>query len=124
MKKRLNVDSVTNELEQGSVFFQRRPQAPLEPDDSVVEAPDHEPSSQITAILRQTVKPENRKTRNPEIPKAAAGPPTVSGSRRKPAASQPALDLSDDVSQKDTVWLSPEEADALDELKKEFRRKY
>jgi hypothetical protein len=117
MKKKLNVDAVTNELESGSVFFQRRPQRPSASESEQPPAEDAAQTNQsAVTVLRQTVKPENRKTGDDAQ--------RLSGNRGAEVPDLPALDLRQEVSQKDTVWLSDAEADVLDELKKEFRRKF
>src|SRR5947208_2712923 len=98
MKKKLNVDAVTNELETGAVFFQRRPKPPSAPEAEEPPAEDAAAADQSTVtVLRQTVKPEGRKTGNDAR--------ELSGSRGAEVPDLPALDLRQEVSQKDTVWL-------------------
>src|SRR4051794_40198836 len=120
MKKKLNIESVTNELSHGSVFFQGpRRQRPVEPADGEVQGDAPDDQTAVNTVSQKTVKPENRKTRE-----AAGGAPVPLLPATVSHATGTEFDLEHDVTHKDTVWLSEEEEDALEDLKRQFRRQY
>ena len=113
MKKRLNTESVTNELRGGSAFFpNHKKSAPL--------SDSHE--SEKIPTSREIGKEESR-----EVGKEDSRKVGEEGSREigvTPVAAHELFDINGKPYRKDSFLFTDEEFEALEDLKTDLRRKY
>ena len=106
MKKRLNAESVTNELRGVSAFF-----------------PNYE---------KTTPLPENWKTRKPAINKARKPENNIYENQKtekqemhqEQLGTLPLLDVNEEPTRKDTYWITDGEFEILEDVKRELRCKF